>query len=98
MKMRIQLVGGITNVYNYIDLFERAEMQAYSIDGVTEVINPCNLPHDHDKTWESYMVECLNSIDTVDAIFLLRGWQASVGARLEYKYATEHKKIIYFQK
>jgi len=95
--MRIQLVGGITNVDNYVNLFARAEMEAYQIDGVTEVVNPCNLPHDHDKTWESYMVECLNSIDTVDAIFLLRGWQASDGARLEYKYATEHKKIIYFQ-
>lgn len=95
--MRVQLVGGITNVDNYIYLFERAEAEAYCIDGVTGVINPCNLPHDHDKTWESYMVECLSSIDTVDAIFLLRGWQASDGARLEYKYATENKKTIYFQ-
>lgn len=36
--MKIQLVGGITNVSNYVDLFKRAEMEAYCIDGVTEVI------------------------------------------------------------
>lgn len=71
--MRIQLVGGITNVSNYVNLFARAEVEAYMIDGIKEVVNPCNLPHEHDKTWESYMVECLNSLDTVDAIFYFEG-------------------------
>jgi hypothetical protein len=36
-------------------------------------------------------------IDICDAIYMLRDWQQSKGARLELQYAADWKKDIYYQ-
>lgn len=96
--MVIQLVGAISNEPNYLRLFDLAQIEAMDILGVTRVINPCSLPHNHDRTWESYMIECLESIENdADAIYLLRSWKGSDGARMEYELAVKLKKTIYYQ-
>lgn len=96
--MTIQLVGAISNEPNYLRLFDLAQIEAMDILGVTKVINPCSLPHNHDRTWESYMIECLESIEKdADAIYLLRGWKLSDGARMEHELAVKLKKTIYYQ-
>ncbi len=50
---------------------------------------PTDLPHIHDKSWESHMKEDLTALLTCDCIFLLRGWQKSRGARIEAQLAKQ---------
>lgn len=60
-----------------------------------EVVNPMTLPHDHDKTWRSYMIECISELVKCDAIFMLHGWKNSKGARLELHIAKSLNLKIY---
>jgi len=53
------------------------------------------LPHKHDKSWESYMRECIEALIKCNAIYLKKGWELSEGARLEFTIASKLKmKII----
>jgi hypothetical protein len=48
------------------------------------VCNPHDLPHqDHDKTWASYMRECLKALCVCNRIYVLDDWKQSRGAVLE---------------
>ncbi|AFG37652.1 DUF4406 domain-containing protein [Spirochaeta africana] len=46
-------------------------------------INPHELQHDHDKSWESYMRVDIKALMDADAVLLLDGWNHSNGAHLE---------------
>ena len=54
-----------------------------------EVVNPMKLPHKHDKTWESYMKECLTEMMKCDLIYPLPNWNESKGAKIEMELARE---------
>ena len=59
------------------------------------VVNPMTLPHEHDKSWQSYMRECIKTLVLCDAIYLMQDWELSEGARLEFTIASKLKmKII----
>jgi hypothetical protein len=48
------------------------------------VCNPHDLPdHDHDKTWASYMRECLKALCVCNRIYVLDDWKKSRGAVME---------------
>lgn len=79
--MKIYISGPITGVENYAEAFEQAEKKLIA-DGY-EVVNPCKLPHNHDKSWESYLKEDIKSMMDCDAVYLLPNWGKSSGARLE---------------
>jgi hypothetical protein len=95
MKTKIYIAGPITGH----DLTERKREFDFTatlleLDGY-EVINPMSLPHKHDKSWESYMRECIEALIKCDAIYLKKGWELSEGARLEFTIASKLKmKII----
>jgi hypothetical protein len=95
MKTKIYIAGPITGH----DLAERKREFDFTatlleLDGY-EVINPMNLPHDHDKRWESYMKECIEALIKCNAIYLMPKWELSEGARLEFTIASKLKmKII----
>jgi len=69
-------------------LFEQAELGLRALG--FEVVNPMNLPHDHDKRWGSYMIECLTALMTCDGVFMLLDWEKSRGARIEHIFAKAH--------
>jgi hypothetical protein len=95
MKTKIYIAGPITGH----DLAERKREFDFTatlleLDGY-EVINPVSLPHDHDKSWESYMKECIEALVKCNAIYLMPKWELSEGARLEFTIASKLKmKII----
>ena len=66
-------------------LFKRTEIKLL-LQG-HDVINPMELEHDHDKTWQSYMRECISAMMRADAIYLLPNWRESKGARIEVQLA-----------
>jgi len=73
--------------------FEEAESQFLfgefyleTIKGV-EFINPMKLPHNHNGTWKEYMKEDIVALMDCDSIYMLKGWEDSAGARLEFSIA-----------
>jgi hypothetical protein len=86
-------IGGLpTEVYT--DNFEEAEKTV--IEMGYKPISPVKLPHDHDKTWESYMKEDLIALICCDAVFAQRNWISSRGATIEVNLAMNLKiPIIY---
>lgn len=52
-----------------------------------DVINPCELPHNHSRTWSAYMLENLAALSTCDGIVMLSNWTDSPGAKIENAWA-----------
>lgn len=85
--MKIYISGQISGKEDYKQVFESVEKEL-SGQGF-DVVNPCKLPHDHDKSYESYMKEDIRAMLDCDVIYLIRGWQESPGATLEYEVASK---------
>lgn len=71
-----------------------AEYKANFEQGKKEVIemglipvSPCDLPHQHDKTWSSYMKEDLIEMLKCGHVYALRNWRLSPGATIEINTA-----------
>ena len=61
-----------------------------------DVVNPMALLHRHDKSWSSYMRECLRHLVDCDTIYLQKDWIGSKGAIAEGDLAqTLGLNIIY---
>ena len=59
------------------------------------VVNPMNLPHNHDKTWESYMKECISHLLNCTHIYCIPDeLEESKGATLE-RHIAEKLNIIF---
>ena len=59
--------------------------------------NPSVLPDYEDVDHADYMHVCYAMIDVCDAIYMLKDWQTSAGARSELQYAAEWKKKIMYE-
>ncbi len=75
--------------------FEKAEKAI--LDLGFEVVNPMNLPHIHDKSWNSYMKECLFNLVECDGILMLRNYHKSKGALLEQRIARDLGLTEYYE-
>ena len=94
--MRIYISGPITNVLDYKEKFERAEQNLKAKYPDAEIINPTVL----DKlplTYDEYMELDLRLLGMCEGIYMLKGWEDSKGANLEYGYALAKGKAIYFE-
>jgi hypothetical protein len=80
----------------YRSNFRRAEI-AVSVLGY-EPVNPVELPHDHDRTWQSYMREAMIEMLKCDLVYAQSNWQESHGASLEIELAKELQMPIIYQK
>lgn len=86
MNFKIYLSGKITGNDNYLQDFEKAEKEMAAL-GFT-VVNPTKIvTFDKNKKWRDYMKEDIKALVDCDAIFLLKNWRDSRGARLEYEIA-----------
>lgn len=82
MSIKIYISGKVSGIENEAaGLFEKAEkeLQARGF----ETVNPMALPHQHDKSWHSYMKEDVKALCDCDAIYMLSNWTDSKGAILE---------------
>ena len=99
--MKVYIAGAITGY----DLEERrraflsgAAMAFRFLPGpnLMKAIDPMSLEHDHDKSWRSYMQECIVALSRCDAIFMMHCWSGSKGATLELKIAEGLGLKTYF--
>lgn len=82
-KKCVYIAGAISGRTDYKEAFQAAEEQLRERGFV--VMNPAN--NGQDWSYRQYINVGLMELMHCDAIYMLRGWQDSVGARLEMEYA-----------
>jgi hypothetical protein len=86
-KVKVYISGAISSNPNYIQDLENAKKTVASLNEGYIPISPVDLPHEHDKSWESYMREDIKELMNCEAIFLMKGWRMSQGAQIEAQIA-----------
>ena len=91
MNKNIYIAGKITGSENYKEIFRDAEIDLSERGFIP--MNPAKLNSGFEHA--EYMHICYAMIDICDRVYLLKDWQESKGAVMEYKYAMKnHKDII----
>jgi hypothetical protein len=87
--MKVYISGPITGIKDYNrDAFNLAEQKLIELGH--KVVNPLRGVKVSDKkTWADYMKTDIRLLTKCNAIYLLKGFENSRGARLEYKIAME---------
>lgn len=83
--MKIYISGKISGTTDFRERFKEAEKKI--IDAGHEAVNPVELLHEHDLSWESYMKEDIKAMMDCDAVFMIGDWNQSEGARIEHNLA-----------
>lgn len=93
--IKIYISGKITGTTDYIQRFERAEKALSNYI----VINPAkvNAQLPIETTWNEYMQMSMAMLKMCNAIYMLKGWEDSKGANLEYEFARSHDYKIIFE-
>ena len=92
--MRIYISGAITGIPNFKEIFDKAENELKSKYPDAEIINPTMIELPQTCTHEDYMRLDFILLDLADTIYLLKGWDKSKGACMEYGYAVAKGKSI----
>jgi hypothetical protein len=95
--MIVYISGSITNrpIEEASKHFSKAE--EFLKEKGHSVVNPMVLKHDHDKTWLSYMKEDIVALMQCETIYMLKGWDLSRGAVIEFNLAKELGFKIMFE-
>jgi hypothetical protein len=97
-KTKIYISGAISNL-NYDEAFNKfQDAENWFLNYGFFVINPMKLPHQHDKSWESYMKEDLKFLMDCDSIAFLDNYYMSRGAMIELKLAKELKLKTFYRR
>lgn len=92
----IYISGKITGTDDYLYRFERAEKHLNTMN-ITDVINPANVTsYLPELSYGQYIKMSLCMLEMCDTIYMLKGWENSAGAKLEWGFAKANNyKILY---
>ena len=92
----IYISGKITGTEDYLQRFEAVENHLNNMD-ILNIINPAKvnsfLP---ELSYSQYIKISLCMLEMCDTIYMLKGWEDSTGAKLEWEFAKANNyKILY---
>jgi hypothetical protein len=94
--MRVYISGKITGDEHYLKKFLDAEI-ALRAKGC-EVLNPCDVSQCFPfLSYDEFMRLDLALVDMADALYMLRDWKDSRGAKAEHERAVKAGKKIIFE-
>lgn len=91
--MKFYIAGKINGLENYKEIFKEAEEKLKEQGHIC--MNPAILPEDF--PYEAYMPICTSMIDQCDAVYMLKNWKDSRGARVEREYALVTNKPVHYE-
>ncbi len=97
--MRIYISGKITGlpIEEVKEKFKKASKEVASSGHWP--VNPLEIsPFEESKSWIDYMADDIKELLSCDAIYLLKDWNQSKGARIEFVIAKELGLIKMFEK
>ena len=96
--MRIYISGKITGL-PLKNVVEKFKWHTFALQSKGhETVVPIDVsPFDPSKKWEQYMAEDIAALLKCDAIYMLKDWGQSKGARIEYQIAKELGIDIFFE-
>ncbi|MBR1721365.1 MAG: DUF4406 domain-containing protein [Treponema sp.] len=95
--MKFYIAGKITGLARTDYEAKFTSFQRLLEDGGHKVMNPACINASEGFEHEDYMHICYAMIDVCDAVYMLKDWQQSKGARMELQYAADHKKEIFYE-
>lgn len=95
--MKIYIAGKITGESESSVQNKFFSAKADLIKKGHKVMSPAVLSGNQDFEHEDYMHICFAMIDVCDAVYMLKDWQTSKGARMELQYAADHRKEIFYE-
>ena len=93
--MKVYIAGPITNNPDYKNQFKEVENQFKRFEGVSVVINPATLPTGLSQ--QEYMSICIPMLYCCNTIYLLKGWENSLGANIEKQLAEQAGMTVMYQ-
>lgn len=92
----IYISGKITGTDDYLQRFERAEKYLNTMN-ITDVINPAKVnSYLPELSYSQYIKMSLCMLEMCDTIYMLKNWENSIGAKLEWEFAKANNyKIMY---
>ena len=92
----IYISGKITGTDDYLQRFERAEKHLNTMN-ITDVINPAKVnSYLPELSYSQYIKMSLCMLEMCDTIYMLKNWEDSTGAKLEWEFAKANNyKIMY---
>ena len=95
--MKIYISGPISKqkIEKVRNKFDKAEQKLIS-EG-NEVINPLKINHLEGALWKDYMLRDIEELFKCDAIYMMEGWENSMGARIELSIAIECCLRIFYE-
>lgn len=76
--------------------FQRAKAEVQEMGMIP--ISPVDLPHNHDRTWGSYMKEDIARMVFCPFVYVQKNWRHSPGGIIELNLAKDLGLNIIFQK
>ena len=92
----IYISGKITGTDDYLQRFERAEKHLNNMN-ITDVMNPAKVnSYLPELSYSQYIKMSLCMLEMCDTVYMLKNWENSVGAKLEWEFAKANNyKIMY---
>lgn len=98
MDNYVFISGGMTNVPDFKNKFLNAENELIKM-GYINIFNPAKFSESFPKeiSHDACMVIDLAVLSVCDKIYMLNGWEQSVGSKQEYEYAMINGISIMYQ-
>lgn len=93
--MKLYVAGRISDEKDYVAKFAKACDEVRQMGCIP--VNPCDLEHNHGKTWAEFMVSDIKAMLDCDGVYALRDWDRSRGATIEVELARSLGKQLVFQ-